>query len=78
MWPSRDPQFDMPGLAYVTVKECTANPKENEELEGNGATIQTSRVPPEVFQLWDFPTSSTVQHPSCTGAEGYLVLPVLI
>jgi hypothetical protein len=28
-------------------------------------------MPPEVFNVWNFPTSNTVQHPSCTGAQGF-------
>ena len=36
---------------------------------GKATSRQRSRVPPEVFHVWDFPISSTVQHPSCTGVQ---------
>jgi hypothetical protein len=32
---------------------------------------QQSCMSPEVFYVWNFPTFSTVQHPECTGAQGF-------
>jgi len=41
--------------------------------------LQQSCISPEVFYVQNFPTFRTVQHPACTGAQGFsLTLCMLI
>ena len=47
----------------------------SEELVGTGTMLKKSRVSPEVFSVQDIRISSTVQHSSCTGAQGLFAPP---
>jgi hypothetical protein len=38
--------------------------------------ITSTHVPTEMFYVWDFPTSITLQHPSCTGTQRLFTHPV--